>query len=179
FRDPTISADNPRTIELRLKSRGSARGNRHFEITAFPMEDESGAPGEAAFQIYGTARDITERKEAEAFINFQAYHDLLTRLPNRALFKDRLGLSISQAERNNQKLAVMFIDLDRFKVVNDSLGHAMGDRLLQAVTQRLEGCLRQGDTLSRFGGDEFTLLLPEIRHADDARTIARKLMEAL
>ena len=179
FRDPTISADNPRTIELRLKSRGSARGNRHFEITAFPMEDESGARGETDSQIYGTARDITERKEAEAFINFQAYHDLLTRLPNRALFKDRLGLSISQAERNNQKLAVMFIDLDRFKVVNDSLGHAMGDRLLQAVTQRLEGCLRQGDTLSRFGGDEFTLLLPEIRHADDARVIARKLMEAL
>lgn len=179
FQDTTISADNPRTIEVRLKSRGSARGNRHFEVTAFPMEEEATSNGGPIHQIYGTAHDITERKEAEAFINFQAYHDLLTRLPNRALFKDRLGLSISQAERNNQKLAVMFIDLDRFKVVNDSLGHAMGDRLLQAVTQRLEGCLRQGDTLSRFGGDEFTLLLPEIRNGDDARTIARKLMEAL
>ena len=178
FRDPTINADNPRTIELRLKSRGSVRGNRHFEITAFPVTKEM-EHGQAVRQIYGTARDITERKEAEAFINFQAYHDLLTRLPNRALFKDRLGLSISQAERNNQKLAVMFIDLDRFKVINDSLGHAMGDRLLQAVTQRLEGCLRQGDTLSRFGGDEFTLLLPEIHNSEDARTIARKLMEAL
>ncbi len=179
FRDPTISADNPRTIELKLKSRGSARGNRHFEVTAFPVEETTSESGDPVREIYGTARDITERKEAEAFINFQAYHDLLTRLPNRALFKDRLGLSMSQAERNNQKLAVMFIDLDRFKVVNDSLGHAMGDRLLQAVTQRLEGCLRQGDTLSRFGGDEFTLLLPEIRNTDDARTIARKLMEAL
>ena len=179
FRDPTISADNPRTIELKLKSRGSTRGNRHFEVTAFPVEEEPTTSGEAVREIYGTARDITERKEAEAFINFQAYHDLLTRLPNRALFKDRLGLSMSQAERNNQKLAVMFIDLDRFKVVNDSLGHAMGDRLLQAVTQRLEGCLRQGDTLSRFGGDEFTLLLPGVRHTDDARTIAHKLMEAL
>lgn len=178
FRDPSITAENPRTIELRLKSRGSVRGNRHFEVTAFPVAKEA-ENGCQVRQIYGTARDITERKEAEAFINFQAYHDLLTRLPNRALFKDRLGLSISQAERNHQKLAVMFIDLDRFKVINDTLGHAMGDRLLQAVTQRLEGCLRQGDTLSRFGGDEFTLLLPEIHNTEDARTIARKLMDAL
>ena len=178
FRDPTINPDNPRTIELRLKSRGSIRGNRHFEVTAFPVarEAENGIP---ISETYGTARDITERKEAEAFINFQAYHDLLTRLPNRALFKDRLGLGISQSERNNQKLAVMFIDLDRFKVINDSLGHAMGDRLLQAVAHRLESCLRQGDTLSRFGGDEFTLLLPEIHSIEDARTIARKLIKAL
>lgn len=178
FQDPAVSVDNPRTMELRLKTRGSIRGNRHFEVTAFPVETTREGNG-VVREIYGTARDITERKEAEAFINFQAYHDLLTRLPNRALFKDRLGLSISQAERNGQKLAVMFIDLDRFKVINDTLGHAMGDRLLQAVTQRLEGCLRQGDTLSRFGGDEFTLLLPEIHNEEDARSIARKLMETL
>lgn len=178
FQDPAVSVDNPRTIELRLKTRGSIRGNRHFEVTAFPVETTHQGEG-VVREVYGTARDITERKEAEAFINFQAYHDLLTRLPNRALFKDRLGLSISQADRNSQKLAVMFIDLDRFKVINDTLGHAMGDRLLQAVTKRLEGCLRQGDTLSRFGGDEFTLLLPEIHNEEDARKIARKLMEAL
>ena len=186
FQDPSISAANPRTIELRLKTRGSRKANRHFEITAFPIDGEalglenqgvSTTPRKA--QIYGTARDITERKEAEAFINFQAYHDLLTRLPNRALFKDRLNLAITHAKRNNQKLAVMFLDLDRFKVVNDTLGHAMGDRLLQAVTQRLESCLRRGDTLSRFGGDEFTLLLPEISGLDDARKIARKLISVL
>lgn len=183
---PNISADNPRTLEVRLKTRGSRRANRHFEITAFPIDpetwpqaggDRQGKYREARY--YGTARDVTERKEAEAFINFQAYHDLLTRLPNRALFKDRLELAITHARRGNQKLAVMFLDLDRFKVINDTLGHAMGDRLLQAVTHRLERCLRKGDTLSRFGGDEFTLLLPSIRSHEDARQIAKKLIKAL
>ena len=186
FQDPNINATNPRTIELRLKTRGSRKANRHFEITAFPMDGNAlgmkatdGVADNVDAQIYGTARDITERKEAEAFINFQAYHDLLTRLPNRALFKDRLNLAITHARRNSQKLAVMFLDLDRFKVVNDTLGHAMGDRLLQAVSQRLESCLRRGDTLSRFGGDEFTLLLPAISSHEDARKIARKLISVL
>lgn len=183
---PNISADNPRTLEVRLKTRGSRRANRHFEITAFPIDpetwprtDDEGHGNGREARYYGTARDVTERKEAEAFINFQAYHDLLTRLPNRALFKDRLELAITHARRENQKLAVMFLDLDRFKVINDTLGHAMGDRLLQAVTQRLERCLRKGDTLSRFGGDEFTLLLPSIHNHEDARQIARKLIKAL
>ncbi|WP_372985800.1 EAL domain-containing protein [Marinobacter sp.] len=182
-----ITADNPRTLEVRLKTRGSQQATRHFEITAFPIDPQTwphtgdsqiGATPKSA-RYYGTARDVTERKEAEAFINFQAYHDLLTRLPNRALFKDRLELAIAQARRGNEKLAVMFLDLDRFKIINDTLGHAMGDRLLQAVTQRLEKCLRKGDTLSRFGGDEFTLLLPAIHDNDDARQIARKLIRAL
>jgi diguanylate cyclase (GGDEF)-like protein/PAS domain S-box-containing protein len=181
---PNISAHNPRTLEVRLKTRGNRKATRHFEITAFPIgaatwpqvSGEIGHRGEACY--YGTARDVTERKEAEAFINFQAYHDLLTRLPNRTLFKDRLDLAITHARRSEQKLAVMFLDLDRFKIINDTLGHAMGDRLLQAVTHRLEQCLRRGDTLSRFGGDEFTLLLPSIRNEEDARQIARKLIKA-
>ncbi len=184
---PNISADNPRVLEVRLKTRGSRKATRHFEITAFPVDPQTwpqtgktqgGCTSQPA-RYYGIARDVTERKEAEAFINFQAYHDLLTRLPNRALFKDRLELAITHARRSQQKLAVMFLDLDRFKVVNDTLGHAMGDRLLQAVTHRLEKCLRRGDTLSRFGGDEFTLLLPSIHGHDDARNIARKLIHAL
>lgn len=184
---PDISADNPRTLEIRLKTRGSRRATRHFEVTAFPIAPQTwthngntqgGGSGQNAC-YYGTARDVTERKEAEAFINFQAYHDLLTRLPNRALFKDRLELAITHAARGSQKLAVMFLDLDRFKIINDTLGHAMGDRLLQAVTQRLESCLRKGDTLSRFGGDEFTLLLPSIHGHEDASQIARKLIKTL
>lgn len=184
---PDVSADNPRTIEIRLKTRGSQQATRHFEITAFPIDPQNwthsrntrgGASGQNA-SYYGTARDVTERKEAEAFINFQAYHDLLTRLPNRALFKDRLELAVTHAGRANQELAVMFLDLDRFKIINDTLGHAMGDRLLQAVTQRLESCLRKGDTLSRFGGDEFTLLLPSIHGKEDASQIARKLINTL
>lgn len=185
--DANVSSDNPRTLEVRMKTRGSRKANRHFEVTAFPIDPNTwphpgGAKDRAANQkarFYGSARDVTERKEAEAFINFQAYHDLLTRLPNRALFKDRLNLAITHARRNDQKLAVMFLDLDRFKVINDTLGHAMGDRLLQAVTRRLESCLRKGDTLSRFGGDEFTLLLPAISCEDDAKQIANKLIDAL
>ncbi|WP_336367091.1 EAL domain-containing response regulator [Marinobacter sp. C2H3] len=187
LKGPNITADNPRTLEVRLKTRGSRRATRHFEITAFPIDPQTWPQGNGlagdtngrTARYYGTARDVTERKEAEAFINFQAYHDLLTRLPNRALFKDRLELAITQARRSQQQLAVMFLDLDRFKVINDTLGHAMGDRLLQAVTQRLEKCLRKGDTLSRFGGDEFTLLLPSIGGHDDARQISRKLINAL
>ncbi|MDO6441062.1 MULTISPECIES: EAL domain-containing protein [unclassified Marinobacter] len=184
---PDISADNPRTLEIRLKTRGSRRATRHFEITAFPIDPQnwthdhntggSGSGQRACY--YGTARDVTERKEAEAFINFQAYHDLLTRLPNRALFKDRLELAITHARRGGQQLAVMFLDLDRFKIINDTLGHAMGDRLLQAVTQRLESCIRKGDTLSRFGGDEFTLLLPSVHGHEDASQIAKKLIKTL
>jgi diguanylate cyclase (GGDEF)-like protein len=187
LQDPSVTPENPSTFEVKLKTRGSQKANRYFEITAFPVDhgtlplgaDFNARNSDSKARFYGTARDVTERKEAEAFINFQAYHDLLTRLPNRALFTDRLSLAITQASRSKQKLAVMFLDLDRFKVVNDTLGHAMGDVLLQVVTQRLENCLRKGDTLSRFGGDEFTLLLPAINSSNDARRIAKKLIDAL
>ncbi|TNC81364.1 MAG: two-component system response regulator [Oleiphilus sp.] len=167
--------------ELRLRMKKQDHEARYFEVTFFPIENKM--PGKEGqdrmLGTYGTARDITERKEAEEFINFQAYHDLLTRLPNRALFKDRLNLALSQSKRNDKKVAVMFLDLDRFKIVNDTLGHAMGDRLLQSVALRLESCIRKCDTLSRFGGDEFTLLLPAISSPEDARTIAKKVINIL
>ncbi len=166
-------------IELALKHYLPGRSKSYFELCLWPI-DETENSGNLSisqrYRIYGTARDISEKMEAEAFINFQAYHDLLTRLPNRSLFKDRLSVAITQAQRNNSKLAVMFIDLDRFKIINDSLGHTMGDRLLQSVSQRLQTCIRKGDTLSRFGGDEFTLLLPEIKNSDAAVQIADKIL---
>lgn len=173
--------------ELKLKAKKDDHASRHFEITFFPIENTARGSKRVVSEhkskriigTYGTARDITDRKEAEEFINFQAYHDLLTRLPNRALFKDRLNISVAQARRNHSKVAVMFLDLDRFKVVNDTLGHAMGDRLLQSVAMRLENCIRKCDTLSRFGGDEFTLLLPSISSAEDARIIAKKVIKTL
>jgi diguanylate cyclase (GGDEF)-like protein/PAS domain S-box-containing protein len=128
---------------------------------------------------YGVARDISARKQAEATITFQAYHDLLTGLPNRALFKDRLGQAMVHAKRHGQTMATLFLDMDHFKVVNDTHGHLVGDGLLQALSQRLRDCLREGDTLSRIGGDEFMLLLPHIRSRDNAAFIAQKIISSL
>jgi len=176
-----------KNVELRLKSRlrdrraGLMRTQSVWtELTAMGIYGDAKERNRETFSgTYGTARDISERKQAQEVINFQAYHDLLTHLPNRALLKDRLNLAITQAQRNKRKLAAMFLDLDRFKLVNDTLGHSMGDRLLKAVANRLQSCLRSGDTLSRFGGDEFTLLLPEVRTRDDVVVIAEKILNRL
>jgi diguanylate cyclase (GGDEF)-like protein len=108
-----------------------------------------------------------------------AHHDVLTGLPNRLLLQDRLGQAIELAHRHGRQLAVMFMDLDRFKHINDSLGHAVGDQLLQSVAQRLVDCVRHSDTISRQGGDEFLLLLPTIKHAEDAGLCAQKMLAAL
>jgi len=172
--------DELRSVEVALRPKFPGRSRRHFELVVWPMlDDESPHHDGGRYHTYGTARDITERMEAEEFISFQAYHDLLTRLPNRALFKDRLGIALTQAAREGHQLAVMFIDLDRFKVINDSLGHTIGDRLLQAVSERLLNCVRKGDTLSRFGGDEFTLLLPEVRDWESAAQVAEKILASI
>ncbi|MDH5570515.1 MAG: EAL domain-containing protein [Gammaproteobacteria bacterium] len=172
-------------IELRLKSKNTGT-SRCFETSLLPIEVNamgvynSGKINPGKFiGTYGIARDITERVEAEEIIRFQAYHDMLTRLPNRTLLKDRLNQAITYAKRNKRKLAVMFLDLDRFKVVNDTLGHIIGDQLLQAVSVRLKKCLREGDTLARIGGDEFTLLLPEVHGKKDSALIAQKIINAL
>ncbi len=176
-----------KNLEVRLKSKlrdgrvGMMRTKAVWsELTAIGIYTDNNERTRSNFAgTYGTARDISERKQAQEVINFQAYHDLLTHLPNRALLKDRLDLAITQARRNKRKLAAMFLDLDRFKLVNDTLGHSMGDRLLKAVAKRLQSCLRSGDTLSRFGGDEFTLLLPEVRTRDDVVVIAEKILDRL
>jgi len=169
-----------RVLEVTLQPKSSSLTARHFELVIWPMQDGEQPHGDhERHSVYGAARDITERLEAEAFISFQAYHDLLTRLPNRTLFNDRLGVALTQAMRDKRELAVMFIDLDRFKMINDSLGHTVGDRLLQAVSHRLLQCLREGDTLSRFGGDEFTLLLPEVRDQAAARGVGEKILAAI
>jgi diguanylate cyclase (GGDEF)-like protein/PAS domain S-box-containing protein len=128
---------------------------------------------------YGTARDITQSKSAEKVIRFQAYHDLLTRLPNRSLLNDRLEVAIAHSLRFGRQLAVLFLDLDRFKNINDSFGHSVGDMLLKAVSTRLQNCLRAGDTLSRFGGDEFVLLLPEVDGPTDVEKVAQKIIDTV
>uniref|UniRef100_B8HP13 Diguanylate cyclase/phosphodiesterase with PAS/PAC sensor(S) n=1 Tax=Cyanothece sp. (strain PCC 7425 / ATCC 29141) TaxID=395961 RepID=B8HP13_CYAP4 len=127
----------------------------------------------------GTVEDISARKQAELTIHYQAFHDLLTGLPNRALFDDRLNQALADARRYQHLLAVFFLDLDRFKVINDTLGHAIGDQLLQQVAQRLLPCLREIDTIARWGGDEFTLLLPHVQTPADSVKIAERLLASL
>ena len=119
-----------------------------------------------------------QRERAEETIRQMEYHDSLTGLPNRLLFNDRFTLALAQAKRNKQKLSVMILDLDKFKEVNDSLGHNIGDQLLKGVGQRLAGLLRRTDTVARIGGDEFIVLLSTIKHENDSIEIAQKIMHA-
>ena len=134
---------------------------------------------ESERRMFCVARDITERKRNEAQILHQAYHDILTDLPNRILFRDRLNRALAQARRNQQTMAVMFLDLDRFKLVNDSLGHEAGDEALKEIAVRLTSCLRRSDTVARVGGDEFTILLASVSHAEDAGKVAQKILDSL
>ena len=123
--------------------------------------------------------DISERKAVEEQMKRLAHYDSLTSLPNRTLFDDRLRQSIAMAKRDNELLALMFIDLDRFKPVNDTYGHAIGDRLLKDVALRLLDCVRESDTVSRVGGDEFVILLPAIVGQQDAMLVAEKVLRSL
>jgi diguanylate cyclase (GGDEF)-like protein/PAS domain S-box-containing protein len=129
--------------------------------------------------IHATLVDISDRKRAEEQIEYHAYHDVLTRLPNRRLFTDRLALSITRSKRSGRSLAVLFIDLDHFKTVNDTLGHTAGDELLLEMSQRLRDCIREDDTVARLGGDEFTIILSDLRHPEDAMQVAQKILEAV
>jgi diguanylate cyclase (GGDEF)-like protein/PAS domain S-box-containing protein len=127
----------------------------------------------------GVFHDITEVKRSEARITHQAYHDALTGLPNRALFNDRLQMALHHAQRNQLGLGVLFMDLDNFKNINDSLGHAMGDRLLQSVAKRLSRWVREEDTVARLGGDEFIMLLQSIEDPDYAVHVAQRILESI
>ena len=139
--------------------------------------------------IHGTLQDVTERKQIETRIRTLAYFDNLTGLPNRLQFKEHLGRAIRRAEREHSQLAVMFLDLDRFKQINDSLGHQVGDQLLKAVAVRINSCLRGGDevgrnsddgvSMARLGGDEFTVLLTGLAHAEDAAKVAQRVVAEL
>jgi diguanylate cyclase (GGDEF)-like protein len=124
-------------------------------------------------------QDITERRQTEEIIYYQAYHDGLTGLPNRKQFNERLSKLLAHAERKREGVGVLFIDLDHFKVVNDTLGHVLGDRLLQQVVDRLNQCCRSEDLIARWGGDEFTMALPHIHNRDDATAIAQRILESL
>ncbi|MCY3641905.1 MAG: diguanylate cyclase, partial [Gammaproteobacteria bacterium] len=172
-------------VALKLVSRLGADGARAAHPRGLWMELRAEGiyadPNERTAENYlgtcGAIRDLSKREGSQPGIDARAFHDTVTGLPNRTLFDDRLGVAITQAERSRRKLAVMFLDLNRFKRVNDRLGHSVGDRLLRAVAQRVRACLRQGDTLSRFGGDEFTLLVPSVRSRGVVERIAGKILD--
>lgn len=188
FNERRRESRSKRNIELRLKC-NFADPLKPFEVSTCPIElnskgiysvDSKDTKSMSAYQgTYGVARDISSRKKAEKLITYQAYHDLLTKLPNRAMMHDRLDLAIKQAKRNRETLIIMFLDLDRFKLVNDSFGHVVGDQLLIEVAGRLKAEIRTGDTLARLGGDEFMLLLPQPTSKEQAESVAKKLIASL
>ena len=156
------------TVHVRKDGR-----NINVSLTISPIKNAHGA-------FVGTsciARDVTERTEMEEIIKHQAQHDSLTDLPNRKLFMDFLDRELALARRNKKSLAVMFLDLDHFKRINDTLGHATGDLLLQAVAQRLRRSVRESDTVARIGGDEFNVLMPDLAQSGDVGTVLGKIMD--
>ena len=144
-------------------------------VAASPIRDGLGE----LTGVASIARDITDRKRAQELIVFQSFHDHLTGLPNRALLMERLNGCLGKARRAGRLLAVLFLDLDLFKTVNDGFGHQAGDAVFQEIARRLLLCVRDDDTVARIGGDEFVVLLPEIAKAEDAMVVARKLLEAV
>lgn len=129
--------------------------------------------------ITSIGEDVTEQRRNEQALHYLAYHDQLTDLPNRVLFYDRVSQAIAHAHRSQEKLGILFVDLDNFKTINDTLGHDMGDELLRAVGQRLAGLIRDEDTIARMGGDEFTALIRSVKEVEDAAESARRILEAL
>jgi diguanylate cyclase (GGDEF)-like protein/PAS domain S-box-containing protein len=161
-----------RGIELQVKRKDDTEIT--IEMFVSLILDTKGARA----GIRNVIRDVTERRREEEVIRRLAYHDPLTGLPNRLLYRDRLIMAITRAKRHQQHLAIIMMDLDKFKDINDTLGHYMGDRLLQGVGERLTGLLRKVDTVARVGGDEFLLLLPEIKKIEDTARIAQKIIDA-
>jgi diguanylate cyclase (GGDEF)-like protein/PAS domain S-box-containing protein len=148
---------------------------RYISVSGEPIHDHQGA----FFGYRGVGRDITDRKRAENRIQHLAMHDGLTGLPNRVAFGELLNLALQSAKRKHVMVAVLFVDLDRFKVINDTLGHEAGDVLLKSVSQQLRGCVRSSDVVARLGGDEFVVLLQQIGSADEVAAVARVILTAI
>ncbi|GAB4508455.1 MAG: hypothetical protein Tsb0026_07140 [Sulfuricaulis sp.] len=158
-------------VEYRLRHKDGSY--RWFLSRGAVQRDEAGQ----AARMLGVQVDITERRRAEEQVGRLAHYDSLTGLPNRVLFADRLGQAMIEAGRHSRLVGVAFLDLDRFKNINDTLGHEAGDQLLKAVAERLIGAMRKGDTIARLSGDEFTLILADMGHVDDAARVAQKILD--
>jgi diguanylate cyclase (GGDEF)-like protein/PAS domain S-box-containing protein len=163
-----------RTQALECRVRHANGGWRHMEVVATNRLTDPDVRG-----IIANARDITERVQVAAQLSWQAFHDPLTGLANRALLLDRLEHAFARANRDRHHVALLYLDLDRFKSVNDSLGHAAGDALLRVVAERLVACVRPIDTVARLGGDEFVVLAEDVSGPDEAEALARRILEAI
>jgi diguanylate cyclase (GGDEF)-like protein/PAS domain S-box-containing protein len=182
---PKERADAFRANDLEALAAGKARefeevapqddGPHVYISSKCPLYDASGN----AYAVCGISTDITEHQRAAERIRHLAHHDALTGLPNRTLFQDRVGQAIAQAHRTGKQVAVLFVDLDHFKDINDSLGHEAGDRLLRLAGERLGHCLREEDSVARHGGDEFVVCLPGLGSGGDAMAVAGKVLDAL
>jgi diguanylate cyclase (GGDEF)-like protein len=175
-------------LKVRDKAIGALCASRADRATPFSDHDRyllSALGDFAAVSIdnarlhESTQRELAERIRAEEAVRRLAYHDTLTGLPNRTLFNDRLGVALAHARRNKQRVAVMLLDLDHFKGVNDTLGHSVGDQLLKAVGDRLVSVMRESDTVCRMGGDEFLLLLPELAEPGHANNVAGRILQVI
>ena len=162
-------------LELEYRVIGREGGVKWVSARGKPLYDASGN----VYRVIGVSQDVTERKRREDEVRFLAYHDTLTGLPNRRLLDDRLAQAVHLAQRRDRKVAVMVIDLDRFKEVNDALGYRAGDLVLRQVADRLAGCVRKADTLARHGGDEFVVVIPDLQLESDCKVVAEKILAAL
>jgi diguanylate cyclase (GGDEF)-like protein/PAS domain S-box-containing protein len=167
--------DSKQSVSLEIRRLKKGGGWIWFETIGAPVFDDDGQ----VIRVIYEARDITERKEYEQKLEQLALYDHLTGLPNRTLFYRRLKDQIEHAKRSNGSLAIMFLDLDRFKQINDTMGHDIGDELLKGFGERVRGCLREKDTFARLGGDEFVILLPNLRDDQEPNDIAKAIIQTL
>jgi diguanylate cyclase (GGDEF)-like protein/PAS domain S-box-containing protein len=165
--------DEAQSVQVRMVRRdGNVIWTEHKIV---PLRDHTGT----VIAVTGIARDITESKVKEAYLSHRALHDPLTGLPNRVLLLDRLEAALARIQRHNAYLAVLYLDLDRFKTVNDNLGHEAGDRLLQVVGRKLQETLRPSDSVARLGGDEFAAVLPDLHDPIEAVHVAERLLSVI
>ncbi|HQK79406.1 MAG TPA: PAS domain S-box protein [Syntrophales bacterium] len=173
FNATFVTGESKRGMVKRLQRTDGKE--QYVEISVSLKRDGKGKPS----GFMGILHDVTERRKSEETIHWLAYHDALTGLPNRLLFRDRLVMAIAQAKRNGEQLAVMMMDLDKFKEINDTRGHDVGDAVLCSFTERIKKRLRAGDTFARTGGDEFMIIMPRIRRREDLAMLGKTLVGAL
>lgn len=168
--DGMVETGQSREFDYRLSENKNAEW---YNAKVSPFKDENGRIS----GVTAVVRNITERKRLEEDNRYRALHDPLTNLPNRELFNDHFNLAMAQAQRKNHKVALMMVDLDHFKYINDTYGHDVGDRVLIEAGERLSNALRKSDTVARIGGDEFLLLIPEIHSPDEGMLVASKILQ--